>query len=330
MEKILLMEFNNIKADIRPDLPYDVLLQECNTAKKEALLKGDINAAGYSSKGAAECYRRLGQNDKALQEYNSAIVYFQETKNINGISWTNWAISNILRQQCNYINSTNLLKKVYINSLNFKDFRCAAYSLAGIAENTRILGNYFESFLQHRNALKIFNNLRDYRGIVWAYEGIAQMYKNCGEFKKGQRLFENSIRIAKDIKDIRGLGYALKGMGEILGITVSYKEGTNHLEMAIAIFKEINFKVGIAYSYKTIGDINLKYSNFEKAKNCYDEALKLFKELQDQRGIAYVTQAIGAFYKKQGILNLAKGYLENSQMFFREKKIGYGLFLSSK
>ena len=41
---------------------------------------------------------------------------------------------------CNYINSINLLKKVYTDSLNFKDFRCAAYSLAGIAENTRILG----------------------------------------------------------------------------------------------------------------------------------------------------------------------------------------------
>ena len=96
MKKILVMEFDSIKADLRPDLPYDIALQECLLAKNIALSKGDIDAAGHASKGVAECYRRLGQIDKAVQEYNSAQDFFQETKNISGIAWTDWTTANLL------------------------------------------------------------------------------------------------------------------------------------------------------------------------------------------------------------------------------------------
>lgn len=329
MKKILVMEFDSIKADLKADLPYDIALQECLGAKNIALSKGDIDAAGHASKGVAECYRRLGQIDKAIQEYKSALIFFRETKKIEGIAWTKWATANVLRQQCDYMSSIDLLKDTYKDSLTIKDYRCVAYSLAGMAETTRILGNYTDSFLQHRKALSIFNMLQDYRGIVWAYEGMAQMYKNYGKIKDGLRLFDISRRIAEETKDMRGLGYALKGVGEILGIIGSYKDGINHLMMALIIFEEIKFKIGIAYTHKTLGDTYLRYVDFENAISSYNKALKIFKESKDQRGIAYVIKGIGDINRKLGFFEEATKYYLDSQAFFRKKKVRYGFLLSS-
>ncbi len=329
MKKILIMEFDNIKADLKPDLPYDIALQECLLAKNVALSKRDIDAAGHASKGVAECYRRLGQIDKAIQEYKSAQDFFQETKNLSGMNWTNWATANLFRQQCAYISSIDLLKEAYRASLTIKDYRCVAYSLAGMAETTRIMGNYMLSFAQHLDALNIFNLLKDYRGIVWAYEGMAQMYKNCGKTNESLRLFNISKRIAGEIKDMRGLGYALKGYGENLGIIGLYNKSINHLTMALLIFKEIKFKIGEAYTYKTLGDMYLRYANFETAMSSYNKAFKIFKELKDQRGMAYVTKGIGDINRKLGFLEEANNCYMDSQTFFKEKKVRYGFLLSS-
>ncbi len=329
MKNILVMEFDNIKADIRPDLPYDLTLQECLFVKNDALNKGNIDIAGNASRGIAECYRRLGQIDKAVREYKFALNFFQESKNVEGIARTKWTAANIFRQQCDYINSINLLKDAYKLSFITKDHSCTAYSLAGIAETTRILGNYKVSFIQHLNALNLFKLLRDYRGIVWAYEGIAQMYKNSGLINEGLSLFSISKNITEETRDMRGLGYALKGIGEILGIMGSYKESINNLKIALVIFKKINFRLGIAYTRKTLGEIYLKYSNFNNALENFNKAFKMFEELKDQRGIAYTNKSFGDFHKKLGFFKEAKECYLKSQVFFRSKNVTYGFVISS-
>lgn len=53
MKKILVMEFDSIRADLRADLPYDMALQECLLAKSIVLCKGDIDAAGHGKLGMA-------------------------------------------------------------------------------------------------------------------------------------------------------------------------------------------------------------------------------------------------------------------------------------
>jgi tetratricopeptide (TPR) repeat protein len=196
MGKIVVMEFANIEAELKEDLPYDIALKECLSAKSTSLTKGDINATAHASKGAAECYRRLGLLDNATEEYKLALTYFNEIGNNSGVAWTKWAHANLLRQQGNYLDSTRELKEAYTLSQLIKDPRCVAYTVAGLAETSRILGRYTLSYSQHIQALNIFKNMSDYRGVVWAYEGIAQMYKNSGRLKQALNLFELSRKIA--------------------------------------------------------------------------------------------------------------------------------------
>jgi tetratricopeptide (TPR) repeat protein len=190
---IKIMEFEYVKADIKEDMPYDLILSDCLSAKKIAQTKCDIDSIGYSSKASAECYRRLGLIDNAIEEYTLALSCFKETQNIKGKAWTKWAYANLLRQQTSYYDSITELMKAYFLANSIGDIHCCAYSVAGIAEGTRIIGNYSLSFSQHLYALALFKKLKDYRGIVWRYEGIAQMYKNCGSIKRSFDFFKTAL-----------------------------------------------------------------------------------------------------------------------------------------
>ena len=95
--KIVIAEFENIKGNLKSDLPYDIALQECKAAKENALSVGNPDAAGHASKGLAECYRRVGQIDNAIQEYKTAIQFFKRQKNLAGIAWTKWGTANIFK-----------------------------------------------------------------------------------------------------------------------------------------------------------------------------------------------------------------------------------------
>ena len=133
---------------------------------------------------------------------------------MRGLAWTYWATGNHFRQSSNYLLADENLKLALDLAKQARDSRCYVYALAGIAENSRIRGEYSIALAQHYRALGWFRRLEDARGVVWALEGIAQMYKNKGNYGIASRLFRYSASLARMSGDLRGLGYALKGLGE--------------------------------------------------------------------------------------------------------------------
>jgi len=329
MGQLIIREYDGIKANLNEIMPYDIAMQECLCAKHNAISVGDVDAAGHASKGLAECYRRIGMIDAAILEYNHALGCFKETKNNSGTAWTRWAYSNLLRQQCDYYESIRQLRAAYVTAITINDNNCVGYIIAGIGENTRILGNYHESKKYHMKALRIFKGMSDYRGIVWAYEGIAQMHKNSGHIYEGLKLFIMSKEIAEKYIDKRGLGFALKGIGEIFGMLGNRNESMNHLRLALNVFVEIGYKVGIAYTYKTMGDTYLRYKDVDNALYCTQQALNIFNETRDKRGIAYAEKTLGDIkYQIGNIDDATEDYLQ-ANTFFISKNIEYGMRISN-
>jgi tetratricopeptide (TPR) repeat protein len=155
-QKILIVEFENIAADLRVDVPYDQLVESCKAAKTAALAQGDIRAIGHAAKGLGECYRRVGLLDSAEVEYAASLACFEEARDLSGMAWARWAKANLLRQKSDFAGCFRELTASYAVAVEIKDYHCAAYSLAGHAESTRILGHYSASLSQHSKTLEMF------------------------------------------------------------------------------------------------------------------------------------------------------------------------------
>jgi tetratricopeptide (TPR) repeat protein len=156
MADMSILEFTGLDIAHEPDVSYDKLLVECLSIKHTSRIVGNYTAAANSAKSAAECYRRLGDPDNAIKEYDFALDIYSEENNVHGIAWTTWAKANIFRYLGNYNDSLKSLQLAYQIASESENEDCAIYSLSGIAETTRILGNYSVSIPQHRFAYDKF------------------------------------------------------------------------------------------------------------------------------------------------------------------------------
>lgn len=327
METANILEFKNIDVGIDTGPSYDVLLSESSSAKKIANIQGRTNTVGYACIGMAESYRRLGKISSALEEQDNALTYFIETNNQAGLAWANWNGANISRQQGDYEKSITQLKRAIYYSGPSKEIDCEQYSIAGLAESTRILGDYESSYSQHLHAYKLFFNRRDYRGIVWAYEGIAQILKNTGNVEQATRLFAEAVKLSKEISDYRGLGYALKCFGECLALRGNYLDGLRHLHESESMFRGIQHKTGLAYALKATADTYRDNFLHDEALNMYAKAEAIFSEIGEDRGLAYVAVSRGVLALKIGNSIDAYEHFNNSKKVFQKRNIKFGITL---
>ena len=325
MSKLIVLEYEHLKSHIKSDISYDSSLINCIQEKQNALDKNDLKTAGFAAIGAAESFRRIGNFEKSLEQLKDSIDYFFEINDCSGMASAFLSKANIARQQCRYSEAIDLLTSAYSMACNSNYVRCAAYSMAGIAETTRICGNYKLSLRQHLYALKLFSLLNDMRGVVWAYEGVAQMYKNIGELHTSLKLFQEAETIASYIQDKRGLAYALKCKGEILGELFLVDDALNCLSNSIIKFKELNYKVGLGYAYKALADIYRKTKKYDLALENYENSFRYFSQMKDYRGIGYVKIGLGKLYAENKLVEDARHYLFSSKSIFENAHIRLGM-----
>ena len=327
MESAIIQEFKNIDVGIDTKPSYAVLLDESASAKKIARIQGQTNTAGYACIGMAESYRRLGKICNASAQHRDALEHFIETKNNSGLAWAYWNGANISRQKGDYLESIKKLRKsIYFSKIS-SELDCEHYAVAGLAECTRILGDYKISYLQHLYAYNLFLSIRDYRGVVWAYEGIAQILKNSGQIDKAMRLFAEAITISYKIADFRGLGYAFKCFGECCALRGKLAESLFYLQRGELVFRDIHHKIGLAYTLKATADVFRDYFQYDEAQAKYDEAEKLFAEIEDNRGLAYVDASKGILSLKNANYEAASICFTRSMRIFEQMNVVYGKYV---
>lgn len=322
--RIILRELGGIRGGPAEETSFSVNLEECLAAKTQALWKDDRARAGHASRGAAECYRRLGRLNDATVEYGQSIELLQTTADVSGLAWSLFALGNLRRQQSDFRGARRVQRRALTMARFCGDSGLIAYALAGLAETTRILGDYPTAYCEHLSAWRYFRALGDLRGTVWALEGIGQILKNVGNVSGALRHFAKAKSIASAANDLRGLGYALKCHGECLAELGELQAAVADVFMAVQLFESIQLKVGLGYAQKALGDIFLCAGNDTSALGWYNQAKSTFLSCEDARGVAYVVNGIGRACLAKGDFEGSAIALAHSGSYFRTTRIQLG------
>ncbi len=323
--RIVLGELGGIALEANPERSYASAAVELTFLEKEFLRTGDLDRAGHTAVALAECLRRTGNAPGAEEMRKNALGFFYETRNIRGLAWTEWNIGTDCRQRGLYDEAKRHLVRSYGQAFEAGDFLCAIYALAGIAETSRIQGDYGRALAEHVYVLRQFRSLRDPRGIVWAYEGIGQIHRNRGRLSMALHCFEQARRIAFESGDIRGLGWAAKGLGDVRSLLGQRAEGLADLRLSLEIFRSSGAQVALAYSQKTLGDALLRAGRIDDAATQYLGANRLFLSGNDERGIAYVLVGMGDLHGKLGLSETSASLYEIAAEIFLQHRVAYGL-----
>lgn len=321
---IILRELTGIRGRPAEEASYEANLRECLLAKRCAAAEVDLTGAGHAARGAAECYRRLGQHEEATHEYRTAVEFFITAGDVKGLAWTLLSFSNLLRQKSQFRAALEILSECMRLSQSCRDAGLVAYVVAGTAETTRILGHYRLAKRQHLEAYDIFRSLDDSRGIVWALEGIGQMLKCTGRLQEALEHFTEAKKIATAANDLRGLAYALKCRAESLSGLGHRQTAVEEAMTAVQIFESIGLRVGLGYGLKSLGDILRAGGENEAALENYRQAVEVFSQVNDGRGLAYTFNGIGFLFRSLGAADSAAACFGQAASYFKDSELRFG------
>ncbi len=306
---LVLRELVGIPGGPEEEQSYQANLEECLSAKGRALADGDLLAAGHAARGSAESYRRLGAIAKAADEYALAVRLFRAAGNGRGLAWTLFANGNLLRQRSEFAAARATLAEALALARPSRDLGLVAYVMAGVAETTRILGDFPRAYREHIAAWRLFKALDDVRGTIWALEGVGQILRHAGSTSTALRHFSRAKQLATACNDARGLAYALKCRAECLADLGQPDAALDEARLAVKLFERIGLKVGLGYAYKALGDILRSAGHQSTALSGYLLAADIFLALSDARGFAYALNGVAR-------LQLATGEHENATALF--------------
>ena len=85
------LELDNMNLDMKGLISYQQILEECLFEEKIGRRFSNEEKAGFAAVASADCYRRLGNKNEALNKVELSKKYFTEINNVYGIALSKWA-----------------------------------------------------------------------------------------------------------------------------------------------------------------------------------------------------------------------------------------------
>jgi len=288
------------------------------------MIKRDSYKEGIANLVLSEGCRRVGNYNGSKEYLNNALFIFKNMKNNNGLSWYHLDAANTYRANGEYKKSFDELVVSRSYCVKSKNFLVYGHVLSGIAENNRIIGNYFISMKQHLAALHFFKNFNDIKGIIWALEGIGQIYRIFGRYKRALYYFKSALELSRISHDVKGMAYAFKCIGEIQSVL-----GEGHLSVlnfanANQAFTSIGYKIGVGFTLKAISDHYLRTFDFSNSYEYCISSIKIFEKYNYLRGYYFSILSLSNIYLLSNNINRALELAYMAYEFFYQNNIRLG------
>jgi len=255
-------------------------------------------------------YRRKGQLDAAVVEYENAIKMFQQLKDSSGVLITKMSKANVLKAKGDFSEAINIFNDVIVFFENQgvkgkQKLLMTKTNLAGVymaMKDWESGGNYLEeiyndsitktnkkmlgSICINLTAVKIKENLPE-EALKYANEAlelvkkprsVANLYTNIGaiyEKKKNYELADNCFRKALEnytaIKSAHGIQKSYNNIGNNLAKLKEYKEAEYFLLKSNALLENGNNINSLWYNYEMLSAL---YENTGDYKKSLDFAKK--------------------------------------------------------
>ncbi len=254
-------------------------------------------------KGIAEAHRNagivydnMGEFDKALEDFFTALKIFQSINYRKGITDANNDIGIIYYEQGKYDSAL----KIFFHALLMREELKDSSGIASVTSNIGLVfhdqGNYEEALKQYYSAVKIDYARNNRQGIADTYLNIADIYFNENNYSKAIETYQTSLDFQQKLGDKFGMAESYSGLGKCYQNRNDLKKAMEYYEKALALYEKIDIKLGIAGSQSRMGTIYQKLGDYEKAFKEFSIALKINEEVGDKKEIIFSHVNLGNIF----------------------------------
>jgi serine phosphatase RsbU (regulator of sigma subunit) len=247
-----------------------LLAEEANTALAKLFVNMGVT------------YTTLGNYDKALEKYYSALAVYEKVKDSGGMASCHLGIGNLLYYQQEYDNATS-------NLLKGADLYERVGNIRGIVNCNNTLGmisfhkkdwpktlEYFYAVLEKRIALK------DQKGISAAYTNLANVYMETGGYQKAINYLNKSLVIDEKIGDMYGVSIVQINIAKLFDKMATsenidsetrkyyFNQALQYSQNAFDIAEQMEVLPLINYIADVLFKVNRSLENFEEANRYFE------------------------------------------------------------
>ena len=262
---------------------YKKTLQKCDTAKIWYPAKNFYGKASiHNLKGLV--YTNTDNYIEAIKEYQSSLIYAENTNNLHAIS-----------------NPNHNIGILYQNLKQYKEAK-----------------KYF------LKALNVRFKIKDSALIYQSYLSLGGTYNLLNELDSAKIYLNKIVNKSNKSADIRTKAYAYNNLGLVANTDNDFDLALKNYETSVTLHKELNNSLGLAETYKNLAKIYQKFKNYKKSnvysQKTINEAskIKTREELVDAYEI--IAQNFDFLNKKDSALYYYSKYVIQKDSLIDETK----------
>ena len=272
-----------------------------------------------------DTYQTVGDYDKAMSIYNSALDQAQNLEDKNAIGDALFGIGYIHYYKGEHDQAYEYYKRVLVIVEELGDMGRIRKILITIGNLYQDKGDDDEALDFFQRALRIDEEL-EYRNYA-TLNSIGIIHGKRGEVDQSLDYFKRSLAICEEQDDYDGLGAVIGNIGLLHFVRREYDEAIEHLNRGISINQELGNKYAIGNDLNNIGFVLIAMGKYDQAIEYQKRGLKVSEELGNKEGMARSLSGIADNYSNIGEYDQALNYLNLGLKISEEQ--GYKRIINS-
>ena len=272
-----------------------------------------------------DTYQTVGDYDKAMSIYNSALDQAQNLEDKNAIGDALFGIGYIHYSKGEHDQAYEYYKRVLVIVEELGDMGRIRKILITIGNLYQDKGDDDEALDFFQRALRIDEEL-EYRNYA-TLNSIGIIHGKRGEVDQSLDYFKRSLAICEEQDDYDGLGAVIGNIGLLHFVRREYDEAIEHLNRGISINQELGNKYAIGNDLNNIGFVLIAMGKYDQAIEYQKRGLKVSEELGNKEGMARSLSGIADNYSNIGEYDQALNYLNLGLKISEEQ--GYKRIINS-
>lgn len=249
------------------------------------------------------------EKDKALENLNLSISYYQKAKNPKGVALSMMNKGNIFLFQ----GKTKETLSTYLKALEITNKNNLHYESGLLYKNIGVLYLNNEKFDEALNystkSYNIFKNLNKDEDMGRALVNIGNSYYMKYDFDKALLYYNEAMVISEKLKDSSNIAKLLNNIGAIyIDDKRDLKKGMGFLLKSLEIKKKLKDQNSLLLQYNSIATYYAGAGDFAAAEAYLRQALELAKKSNNKDELKEVYETYSNIYEEKGDFGKALNY----------------------
>ncbi len=242
-------------------------------------------------------FQTKGEYAKSLELLNSALVFYEEINDLDGLCSIYIGIGKTHSDLRQYKRSIAAYKKALEESKKLKKQDYIARIHNNIANIHQFQQNYTEGLAHYQQALDIAKQMDNklLAGICYSNMGI--IYEELEYYDQAKENYGILLELAKQINNEYYLFACYDNFGNVYRKEKKYIEAEDYYKQALDIATKLDSPPLLALCFDNIGNVKRHTNNYKEAIVLHEKAIEIYEKIGQEQELAHSKIGLAESYK---------------------------------